>query len=135
MTDYLILYALTLAVFLIVDVVWLKLVVLDVFEARIGGMMRDQPLLGVAAAFYAAYVAGIVYLVSGPAMAADVSMGSVALQAAIIGLLAYGTYEFTNMSVMKGWDWTMVSMDTAWGGVLTAGSAVAGLALTRLLVN
>ena len=30
------------------------------------------------------------------------------------------TYELTSMSVMKGWSWNMVAIDTIWGTVLTA---------------
>lgn len=29
------------------------------------------------------------------------------------------TYELTSMSVMKGWSWNMVAIDTTWGTVLT----------------
>jgi uncharacterized membrane protein len=30
------------------------------------------------------------------------------------------TYELTSMSVMKGWSWNMVAIDTLWGTLLTA---------------
>jgi uncharacterized membrane protein len=30
------------------------------------------------------------------------------------------SYELTSMSVMKGWSWEMVAIDTIWGTVLTA---------------
>jgi uncharacterized membrane protein len=29
------------------------------------------------------------------------------------------TYELTSMSVIKGWNWNMVAIDTVWGTVLT----------------
>lgn len=132
LTTYLTLYAITLAVFLGIDVIWLKLVVRHLFESRIGDMMRDQPLIGVAAGFYAAYIAGVLYFASAPALD-TAAYGEVFLRGAILGLLAYGTYEFTSMSVMRNWDWTMVVVDTTWGGVLTGFSAVAGLWITRLI--
>lgn len=134
LTTYLVLYVATLVIFLGIDVVWLKLVVLDIFESRIGTMMRDQPLIGVAAGFYAAYVAGAIYFASGPAIESGDYVG-VFVRGAILGLLAYGTYEFTSMSIMKNWDWTMVAMDTAWGGFLTGISAVLGLWVTRLVLT
>ena len=43
--------------------------------------------------------------------------------------MAYGTYEFTSMSILKGWSWQMVALDTTWGAVLTGVSAWAGVAL------
>ena len=53
--------------------------------------------------------------------------------ALIIGLMAYGTYEFTSWSIMKDWHWTMVATDTLWGGALTAFSAWAGVTITRMI--
>ena len=38
------------------------------------------------------------------------------LPALIIGLMAYGTYEFTSWAVMRDWHWQMVVTDTLWGG-------------------
>ena len=83
-----------------------------------------------AALFYLAYVAGLVSLVSLPAIRTG---APVALPALIIGLMAYGTYEFTSWSVMKDWHWQMVVTDVTWGGVLTTFSAWAGVAITRLI--
>ena len=55
------------------------------------------------------------------------------LPALIIGLMAYGTYEFTSWAVMKDWHWSMVVTDVTWGGFLTAFSAWAGVAITRAI--
>jgi hypothetical protein len=78
--------------------------------------------------FYLAYVAGLVFLVSVPALR-DAAPGRAALHGAIIGAMAYGTYEFTSMSIMKDWSWQMVATDTIWGAVLTGFSAWAGVVL------
>lgn len=43
--------------------------------------------------------------------------------------MAYGTYEFTSMAIMKDWSWSMVATDTIWGMVLTGFSAWAGVVL------
>lgn len=53
--------------------------------------------------------------------------------AAVLGFLAYGTYEFTSYAVMRDWHWSMVLSDAAWGTVLTAFSAWAGVAAVRAL--
>ena len=57
----------------------------------------------------------------------------VLLPAAVIGAMAYGTYEFTSYAIMKDWHWQMVMTDTIWGTVLTGLSAWAGVAITRAL--
>ena len=47
--------------------------------------------------------------------------------------MAYGTYEFTSMSIMKNWSWSMVAVDTTWGAILTGFSAWAGVTLMMRL--
>ena len=57
----------------------------------------------------------------------------VLIPAAIIGAMAYGTYEFTSYAIMKDWHWSMVAADVTWGTTLTALSAWAGVAIARAL--
>lgn len=127
-----ILYLVTAAIFLIIDALMLSFVMKPLFEKHLGDTMRDSPMLVPAAGFYLAYVAGLVYLVSKPALDAG-SPGQAAIQGAVVGAMAYGTYEFTSMAVMKGWSWQMVATDTAWGAVLTGFSAWAGVVILRAL--
>ena len=124
------LYATTAAVFLILDGIMLTLVIKPLFTRHIGPLMADPIRLAPAALFYLAYVAGLVYLVSLPALR---SGAPVILPAVIIGLMAYGTYEFTSWAVMRDWHWQMVMTDTLWGGALTAFSAWAGVTVTRMI--
>ena len=125
-----ILYLTTAAVFLILDAIMLTLVMKPLFTRHIGPLMADPIRLAPAAAFYLAYVAGLIYLVSLPALRTDAPL---ILPALLIGLMAYGTYEFTSLSIMRDWHWTMVVTDTIWGGTLTAFSAWAGVTLTRMI--
>lgn len=39
-----------------------------------------------------------------------------------LGLLVYGVYELTTMSLLKDWNLSTVLLDTVWGGVLFASS-------------
>ena len=124
------LYAATAAVFLILDAIMLTLVMKPLFTRHIGPLMAEPIRIAPAALFYLAYVAGLVYLVSLPA----IRTGSlIVLPALIIGLMAYGPYEFTSWSIMRDWNWQMVATDVTWGGVLTAFSAWAGVAITRMI--
>lgn len=124
------LYAATAAVFLILDAIMLTLVMKPLFTRHIGPLMAEPIRLAPAAAFYLAYVAGLVYLVSLPAIRTGAPL---VLPALLIGLMAYGTYEFTSYSIMRDWHWTMVATDVTWGGVLTAVSAWAGVTITRAI--
>ena len=124
------LYIATAAVFLILDAIMLTLVMKPLFTRHIGPLLAEPIRIAPAALFYLAYVAGLVYLVSLPAMRTGAPL---ILPALLIGLMAYGTYEFTSWSVMKDWHWTMVVTDVTWGGVLTAFSAWAGVTITRMI--
>ena len=57
------------------------------------------------------------------------------IPAAVIGAMAYGTYEFTSYAIMKDWHWSMVLTDTTWGAVLTALAAWGGVTITRAVVG
>lgn len=39
---------------------------------------------------------------------------------AFFGAVTYGTYSFTNLSLLQDWTWSLALADTAWGAVLTA---------------
>jgi uncharacterized membrane protein len=126
------LYLSTAAVFLILDAIMLSLVMKPLFTRHIGALMIEPIRYVPAGLFYAAYVAGLIYLVSLPAL----KTGSpVLIPAAIIGAMAYGTYEFTSYAIMRDWHWQMVATDFLWGTVLTAVSAWAGVAITRALTS
>jgi uncharacterized membrane protein len=124
------LYAATVVVFLILDAIMLTLVMKPLFTRHIGPLMADPIRIAPAAAFYLAYVAGLVYLVSLPAIKTGAPL---VVPALLIGLMAYGTYEFTSYSIMRDWHWQMVVTDVLWGGVLTAVSAWAGVTITRAI--
>ena len=124
------LYAVTAAVFLILDAIMLTFVMKPLFTRHIGPLLAEPIRIAPAALFYLAYVAGLVYLVSFPAIK---SGAPVILPALIIGLMAYGTYEFTSWAIMRDWHWQMVLTDTLWGGTLTAFSAWAGVTITRAI--
>jgi len=125
-----ILYAATTIIFLALDAVMLTLFMKPLFTRHLGDAMRESPALLAAGVFYLFYTAGLIYLVSWPALK---SQTSPILPAAILGALAYGTYEFTSYAIMKGWSWQMVAADVTWGTVLTAFSAWAGVTIVRAI--
>jgi uncharacterized membrane protein len=93
-------------------------------------MMLEDLRMGPAAVFYLFYVVGVVWFVSIPAL----NVGSIAqafFAGAVLGALAYGTYEFTNFATLKGWTAQMVMVDVIWGAVLTGTSAAVGVAVTK----
>ena len=127
---HILLYISTAIVFLALDVIMLKKVMYPLFSANIGPMMLEDLRMGPAAVFYLFYVVGVVWFVSIPAL----NVGSIAqafFAGAVLGALAYGTYEFTNFATLKGWTAQMVMVDVIWGAVLTGTSAAVGVAVTK----
>jgi uncharacterized membrane protein len=129
----LILYLSTAIIFLALDAVMLTTIMRPLFERHIGALLLADIRIGPAALFYAAYVAGVLYLVSWPALAANAPLKAL-IGGAMIGAMAYGTYEFTSYAIMKDWHPAMVATDVIWGTCLTGFSAWAGVMLTRALV-
>ncbi|MGZ9811774.1 DUF2177 family protein [Pseudoroseicyclus sp. H15] len=129
----LILYLATAAIFLLADAAMLSTVMRPLFERHLGDGLRENIRFAPAALFYLAYVGILLYFVSWPALRDDHSLGQVALNAALLGFFAYGTYEFTSFAVMDRWHVTMLATDLSWGTFLTAASATAGLAIARAL--
>jgi uncharacterized membrane protein len=126
-------YAITLVVFLAIDAIGLKFLLYPLFSRHVGDLLRTDMRLGVAAGFYLFYVAGLLYFAVLPAARAE-SFGLAVLNGALIGGIAYGTYEATNMATLRGWAWPMVVTDVLWGIALTAFTAAAGFLAARWLL-
>lgn len=41
-------------------------------------------------------------------------------EAFILGIVIYGVYETTNLTIIKNWNMKAVALDTIWGGILFA---------------
>lgn len=124
------LYAATLVVFLALDAVGITYIIKPIFDRHLGDMLADPLRLGPAAIFYAGYIAGVLWFVSIPALAAG-RPGQALLQGIILGAMCYATYEFTNLATLRAWSWQQVIVDTTWGAALTGVAAWAGVTIAQ----
>lgn len=129
-----ILYVSTAVIFLALDAVMLSQVLHPLFRGHLGDQLLDGPRIAPAAVFYLAYIAGLLWLVSWPALRSGAPVQAL-IGGAVVGALAYGTYEFTNYATLRAWHPMMVAVDLAWGTVLTGVSAWAGVVVTRSTVG
>ena len=113
-----------LFVLLVLDLMWLKFVMGDIFKSALGDIALQTPRMLPAALFYIMYAVGIFFLVVEPTIASTWSR--TISMAALFGLMAYGTYDLTNMATLKLWTWKLVGIDIAWGTFATTLSAMAG---------
>lgn len=123
-------YGLALVVFLLLDGLWLGYVAKDLYLTRMAPIMRERPILPVAALFYMAYVAGLVYFVIAPALASG-DWRSAALNGALFGFFAYLTYDATAYSVIRGFDPVLALIDVSWGSVLGAAASTVTVLVLR----
>jgi uncharacterized membrane protein len=134
MISHLVAYAATAIVFFAVDFVWLSKVSTSFYRTRLGDALLDQPNLLIAGLFYLFYVGGIVYFAVAPALV-DGGWSKALIAGLILGFVAYGTYDLTNLSTLRGWSWSVTLVDLAWGTVLTGAAAVSGYFLTQLFLR
>ncbi|GAA4352374.1 DUF2177 family protein [Variovorax defluvii] len=112
-------------VLLVLDAAWLSTMAARLYRPAIGHLMQPAFDVKAAALFYVLYLAGVVFFAVAPAL--DVRSWTVALgRGALLGLIAYATYDLTNQATLKDWPWHLTLIDLAWGSILTAAAAAAG---------
>jgi uncharacterized membrane protein len=121
------------AVMFVLDAIWLS-TMSQFYRQHIGTMLMDGFRPVPAAVFYFLYVAGIVLLAVWPALRYGEDWRAAAMSGAILGLVAYGTYDLTNYATLKTWSATLTAVDMAWGTVLTATAATAAFAVAKRFV-
>jgi uncharacterized membrane protein len=126
----LIAYAGSFVALLVLDAIWLGLVARTFYRDQLGDLMLPQPNLVIAAVFYIFFTLAVVVLAVMPALSME-SIGRALVYGAVLGLAAYGTYDITNLSTLKGWPGLLSAVDMAWGTVVTAASAGGGYAAVR----
>lgn len=123
-------FFLTTTIFLFIDIIWLSQAVKYFYGPNIGELLREDPVIIVAALFYLIYPLGVNILVVFPALNKS-SLRTVFFNGLIFGVVAYGTYNLTNMATLKGWSMNVVVVDMIWGGILTGVSASLAVYFTQ----
>lgn len=132
MTKHIFAYGATLVTFVAIDLVWLMWLARPTYVAEMGNLLKKDPNLVAAVAFYLLYAAGLLFFAVSPGIKGGSAMHALMLGAAL-GLVAYGTYDLTNLSVIEGFNWRIAMIDLAWGTALSgATAAIVVAAYTRL---
>ena len=118
-------YLATLLTLGILDLIYLGSVGVKLFKQQLGpGVLRETPVAAAAILFYLLYAAGVTYFAV--LINSNHDLVTFALSGALLGLLAYGTYDLTNMATLAKWTWLLVVLDVLWGSIVTAVAAAAG---------
>lgn len=132
MNRFLVAVIATVLCFSALDFIWLGTVAFDFYQSEIGPLLLESPNWNAGLSFYLMYMIGIFYFAVMPGVKARSALKGLA-NGALFGLMAYGTYDLTNMATLSGWSWTVVAVDMAWGAFATGLTGfVATLAANRL---
>lgn len=132
-TFYLKLYALTVPVFFIIDLIWLGVVAKGFYQKNLNALLSPKVNWPAAIVFYLIFIAGILIFAVIPAVAKD-SLRHAFLWGALFGFFTYMTYELTNLALLKNWPLTIVIVDILWGAVLCAAVATISFYIAKWLL-
>jgi uncharacterized membrane protein len=111
------LYLITLAIFFLIDMIWLGLVAKNFYRQQLGGMLSPTVNWPAAILFYLLFIAGLQLFIVAPALQAGGALQAL-WRGAFFGLVAYATYDLTNLATLKNWPLLVTVVDLAWGAVL-----------------
>ena len=119
--------------FLLIDMLWLSFSVKFFYKPQLGNLLNEKPVIWAAILFYLIYVLGVAIIVLQPAINND-SIKNVFLIGIVFGVVAYGTYNLTNMATIKNWSPYVVLVDIIWGGLLTGTSSALGIFISKKIL-
>ncbi|MCA0336710.1 MAG: DUF2177 family protein [Actinobacteria bacterium] len=125
-------YAVAGVVFGLLDFLWLGKVGRPLYDARMGDWLAAKPNMTAAILFYLLYLVGLTYFVLVPALDAG-SLGKAALSGFLFGLVAYATWNLTNLAVLKDFPSSIVPIDMAWGSLATMTTSIVTFLIVRAL--
>lgn len=123
-------YLATLLVVGVLDYLWLRVIATAWYETAMAHLLASKPNLVAAVIFYFAYPVGLMVFAVVPA--SGDGLRALAL-GALFGLFAYGTYDITNLAVMRDWSLRLTLIDIAWGVFVSAAGAWAGTVASHAL--
>ena len=123
-------YAATAAAFLAIDAIWLSTMADRLYRPLLGDMLAPSFALAPAVLFYLIYIGGIVFFAILPALEQR-RLGKAVLNGAVLGFVAYATYDLTNQATLKNWPVIITVADMIWGTLLTATASALGYAAAR----
>jgi uncharacterized membrane protein len=122
---YALAYLASLVSFLAVDAVWLTLMNARLYAPILSPILSGKVDPLPAVLFYLIYIGGVTVFAVAPGLR-DGGWVKAAALGAMLGFVAYATYDLTNAATLKVWAWKITLADMAWGSFATAFAAGVG---------
>lgn len=130
---YLKLYALTVPIFFVIDLLWLGVIAKGFYRRKLDFILSSQVNWTAAVIFYLMYIAGILFFAVRPAVSNN-SWGQAAVLGGLFGFFTYATYDLTNLATIKNWPLAIVVVDILWGVCLCSLVALLSFAIGKWLI-
>ena len=121
-------------IFLLIDIIWLSQSFSYIYQPNIGELLRENIIIFPAILFYIIYPLGATILVALPSLEKVLSK-TIFINGFVLGVIAYGTYNLTNMATLEGWSAKVVIIDMIWGGFLTGVSVLLGTLISKKVLK
>lgn len=131
MLKYVIAYLAAGGAFAVIDAVWLTTVGPKLYRPALDDVLADKFNLPAAIVFYLIYIAGILLLAILPTVREDGTWTRAMTTGAMLGFLAYATYDLTNQATLKVWATKITVADICWGTFVTAAATTVGFLAYR----
>ena len=115
----LIVFFITVIIFMIIDLVWLGILMWPVYDHFLGSFLQTPPNWPVAILFYVLFIIGMMVFSINEALEMK-SVKFAIKKGALYGFFTYMTYELTNWAVIANWPAGIVPIDILWGTLLSA---------------
>jgi uncharacterized membrane protein len=130
----LVMYLITLAVFFLIDMVWLGVVAKGFYRRHLGSMLSPNVNWAAAILFYLLFIVGLLVFVIRPALVGGEPVKALFL-GALLGLISYATYDLSNLATLKDWPLVVTIVDLVWGSVLGGAVSFISAVLGRWLLE
>jgi uncharacterized membrane protein len=130
---YLKLYALTIPIFFVIDILWLGVIAKGFYRRKLSFILSADVNWAAAVIFYLIYIAGILFFAVRPALANNSWRDAVVL-GGLFGFFTYATYDLTNLATIKDWPLAIVVVDILWGVCLCSLVAYLSFMISKWLV-
>jgi uncharacterized membrane protein len=130
--NQLIVYVVTLAVFVSIDLVWLGFIAKNFYAAEIGTLLAEKMNLPAAVSFYLIYAVGLMFFAVQPSLTTG-GWFRAAMLGGLLGFVAYATYDLSNLATLRGWSTKLAIVDMVWGAVLSGFTAAIAVFIAERL--
>lgn len=115
----------------VLDAAWLSLMGARFYGKRLSHLMDGSLTWWPIVMFYPVYAFAITAFVVAPALERGDTALPTFVMGALLGLAAYGAYDFTNHATLKRWPSVVTAVDLAWRMLMTGATAVAATTVIR----